>query len=661
MAVERKISTRLVLEGEKEYRAAIGNINNEYRLLQSRLNLVDSQFTGQKNTLAALEAKNKALNDVIANQVAKLKAENDALNNNKTLQADYAKKAEEAKAKLEALSTSTDDATKGTQEYKDKVAELEKEIAKYTTAGEKASDAVDRHATSANKAQASINQLNSELSKNDKYLDEAKASADGCAKSIDEMGKETKQAAEELKQLGNDGKQGINAIASALAAAGVAKSYHEIVEALTACIDKSREFESAMAGVAKTANLAGPELEAMGDSIKELSMTIPLTASNLAGIAAIGAQLQISTENLPAFTKVMADLGVATNLTSEDAATMLAQFANVTRMDPSNYSNLGSTVVALGNKFATSESNIVSMSQRLAASGTIAGLTEPEILALSAAMSSVGIEAEAGGTAMSQTLTAIEQAVASGGTKLNQFAEVAGMSASEFATTWQTSPMAAIQAFLQGLNDLEEQGGSATLVLEDMGLSGVRQSGMLKGLALASDQVTKATTVANKAWKENNALTKEAETRYATTDSKVKLFNNSVDALKISIGDQLTPALGTLADKGKDVVSWATDFIEQNEWLGPAITGVVAALATLTAGIIAVTVVIPALKAAWTALQGAMGPIGWISIAVGAIAGLGVAVATATSKSKENMDSLTTSAQGMADGAATASRPAWGV
>lgn len=647
MAVERKISTRLVLEGEKEYRAAIGNINNEYKLLQSRLNLVDSQFTGQKNTLAALEAKNKALNDVIANQVAKLKAENDALNSNKTLQADYAKKADEAKAKLEALSTSTDEATKGTQEYKDKVNALQKEYDKYTAASTKASDAVDRHTTNANKAQISINQLNAELSKNDKYLDEAKASADGCATSIDEMGKEVKQTADETQQLGDKGKQGINAVASALAAAGIAQAFREIADALNSAVGASINFESAMAGVAKTTNLEGPELKAMGDDIKALSLTMPVTADNLAGIAQIGAQLGISTDNLLEFSTVMANLGVSTNLTAEDAATMLAQFANVTRLDPTEYSNLGSTIVALGNNFATSESNIVSMAQRMAASGTIAGLTQPEILALATAMSSVGIEAEAGGTAMMQTLTAMEQAVASGGEKLDQFAKVAGMSASEFATTWQTAPMSAIQAFLKGLSDLQDEGGSATLVLEDMGLSGVRQSGMLKGLSLASDQVTKATNLANKSWKENNALTKEAETRYATTDSKIKMFKNSVTALQIAIGDQLTPALGEAADTGKGLLEWAANLVEQNEWLAPAIAGVVAALGALTVSVVAVTVVIPALKAAWVALQGAMGPIGWISAAVGAVAALGVGIASSVSKSKEGIDGLTESAKNM--------------
>ena len=48
------------------------------------------------------------------------------------------------------------------------------------------------------------------------------------------------------------------------------------------------------------------------------------------------------------------------------------------------------------NNFATTESEISTMSLRLAAAGTQIGLEESEILGLAAALSSLGIEAEAG-------------------------------------------------------------------------------------------------------------------------------------------------------------------------------------------------------------------------------------------------------------------------
>ncbi|HER3712340.1 TPA: phage tail tape measure protein, partial [Streptococcus pyogenes] len=78
---------------------------------------------------------------------------------------------------------------------------------------------------------------------------------------------------------------------------------------------------------------------------------------------------------------------------------------------------------------------------RIAASGKLAGLTNQEMLALATAMSSVGIEAEAGGTAMTQSLSAIERAVASGGDNLNKFAQIANMSSADFARAWKEKPI----------------------------------------------------------------------------------------------------------------------------------------------------------------------------------------------------------------------------
>ena len=128
-------------------------------------------------------------------------------------------------------------------------------------------------------------------------------------------------------------------------------------------------------------------------------------------------------------------------------------------MATDNYGRLGSVIVDLGNNFATTESEIVAMGTRLASAGKLAGLTEPEIMALAAAMSSVGIEAEAGGTAMTQTLNAIEKAVAKGGDDLAEFARIAGMSSEEFSSAWKNDAMSALTSFIGGLGKLDEQGG----------------------------------------------------------------------------------------------------------------------------------------------------------------------------------------------------------
>lgn len=222
------------------------------------------------------------------------------------------------------------------------------------------------------------------------------------------------------------------------------------------------------------------------------------------------------------------------------------------------------------NNFATTESDIVSMANRLAASGTLAGLTNQEILGLATAMSSVGIEAEAGGTAMTQTLAAIESAVAAGGEDLQKFATVAGESAQEFADKWKNHPIEAIQDFIRGLGKLDEKGESATMVLDDMGLSGVRQSNMLKSLALAADTMTGAVDLSNRAWSENTALTNEASTRYETTESKLRMLKNQVVDMAIDFGGPFVDALKNGLEASKPLIQTLSDMAKKFNELSPA-------------------------------------------------------------------------------------------
>lgn len=222
------------------------------------------------------------------------------------------------------------------------------------------------------------------------------------------------------------------------------------------------------------------------------------------------------------------------------------------------------------NNFATTESDIVSMANRLAASGTLAGLTNQEILGLATAMSSVGIEAEAGGTAMTQTLAAIESAVAAGGEDLQKFATVAGESAQEFADKWKNHPIEAIQDFIRGLGKLDEKGESATMVLDDMQLSGVRQSNMLKSLALAADTMTGAVDLSNRAWNENTALTNEASTRYETTESKLKMLKNQVVDMAIDFGGPFVDALKNGLEASKPLIQTLSDMAKKFNELSPA-------------------------------------------------------------------------------------------
>jgi len=367
-------------------------------------------------------------------------------------------------------------------------------------------------------------------------------------------------------------------IQTILTAIGAQKAIEWLVSQIKDAVKASIEFESAMAGVAKTTDFSAQELTAYGEAIKSMAEEIPLTTTELAGISEVAGQLGISgSENLLAFTDVMAKLGTATNMTSETAATMLAQFANITSMPTDQYSNLGSTIVDLGNNFATSESAITEMAQGMAAAATNAGIAEPEILALATAASSVGIEAAAGSTSWAQLIAKIQTAVETG-EDLDKWATVAGVSADEFKTAWGDNATNAINMFITGMKRTSDEGTSMIATLKDLGIVEIRQQRLVQSLANADGLLAKAITKGNAAWEENIALNKEAATRFQTTESKMQLLNNKVANLKTTIGDQLAPAFNNVLDVLTQVIDGFNDFAEKNEWLGPVLATVTAAL-----------------------------------------------------------------------------------
>ena len=451
------------------------------------------------------------------------------------------------------------------------------------------------------------------------------------AKARGELG----DTADSAESFGSRATQAVDAVSGVLAAAGIAALLKEIKQGFDECAQASMDFESAMTGVAKTTDLTDEELADMSDAIKAMSTEIPATTTDIAAVEEAAGQLGIQKDALLDFTRVMTMLGTATNMTAEDAATALARFANITGMSADNYDRLGAVIVDLGNNFATTESEITQMGTRLASGGRLAGLTEPQIMALAAAMSSVGIEAEAGGTAMTQTLNAIEKAVANGEDALQGFADVAGMSADEFAQTWSTDALDALTAFIRGLGTLDERGESAVLVLEDLGLKGIRQGNMLKSLALAADQMDSAVQTANTAWDENIALTNEANKRYATTQSKLDMMQNAYNNLKVAVGDAFAPALRDVYDAGTDVLNVLGAFVQENPALVKGVatfTGVVGGATVALTAYAAISKVIKALDMATLFA----GPAGAIMLGVTAVAALAAGIVALSEASRND-------------------------
>lgn len=510
---------------------------------------------------------------------------------------------------------------------------------------------IDKTSASLEKQTAKLNELSGALEEAGVNTDDLSHSSEQLAGKIDTLKKKQGEAADKAMTFGDKAGQAFNQVHEAIVAAGIAVALKEIYEYFASCAQASMDFESAITGVAKTTDLTDEELAAMSDSIKALSTEIPATTEEIAAVAEAAGQLGIQKDALLDFTEIMTMLGTATNMTADEAATSLARFANITGMATDNYGRLGSVIVDLGNNFATTESEIVAMGTRLASAGKLAGLTEPEIMALAAAMSSVGIEAEAGGTAMTQTLNAIEKAVAKGGDDLAEFARIAGMSSEEFSSAWKNDAMSALTSFIGGLGKLDEQGESTVLVLEDLGLTGIRQSNMLKALGLAADQMTGAVNTANTAWQQNTALTNEANKRYATAQSRLTMMQNAYNNLKVAIGDAYTPALSEAYGVGTKVLNEITKFVQANPGVVAAITGLFTALgaAAVAAAAFALKAKIAAAAAAFlTTVTPGVNVIMGVAAAVGVVtAGIIALASSAANDAVPSVKELTEAARGM--------------
>lgn len=331
------------------------------------------------------------------------------------------------------------------------------------------------------------------------------------------------------------------------------------------------DYESAFAGVKKTVDGTPQQFAQLSTSIREMAKEMPSSAVEIAHVAEAAGQLGVPIGAIKDFSKTMINLGVSTNLSSEEAASSIAKIGNIMQVSGKDLgtwsAHFGSSLVDLGNHFSTTERDIVEMTNRLAAGGKLAGLTTPEILGLATAMSSVGIEAEAGGSAMTQTLTGIGKAVSGVGKgakeKLEVIAQTAGMTAEQFSTAWKQKPAEALQAFIKGLQRAHDEGKNMDGILDELGMTGIRQGNMLKSLASASDKMSEAVSRSNTAWKENNALTNEASKRYETTESQLKIFKNKLTDIAIEFGGPLLKALNSGLDAAKPWLQTLSDMAKK--------------------------------------------------------------------------------------------------
>lgn len=487
---------------------------------------------------------------------------------------------------------------------------------------------------------------------------EAKQSASVLGSQMQAAGEKIQEVGEKIKGVGDK----ITGLGQTL----TQKVTVPIIAAFGGAVKSAMDWESAFTGVMKTvdetANTTYDDLKA---GINELAKTTASSQNEIAAVMEIAGQLGVSADDITDFTETVIKLKDTTNMTAEAAASDIAKFANVTKMSLDDIDKFGAAIVDLGNNYATTEADIMSMATRLAGAGSQVGLSQGEILGLATALSSVGIEAEMGGSAFSKAMIKMQVAVETGfdqvnevteragmslrdlelmstndtksfkelaqslgmttteikevitnGNNLNNFAEVAGTSTEDFVKLYRDDAPAALQAFISGLGDTESKGESTIAMLQDMGFTEVRLRDTLTRLANSQGLVTDAMTQGNEAWSENAALDAEAEKRYATMESQLSQLKARFTEVAVSIGEILMPYISQLMDFIEGLIEKWNGLDESQKGLIVKIAAIVAAIGP---AIVILGTLISSIGTIITAIGGAIKVIGVIMTAISGI------------------------------------------
>jgi len=553
-----------IKEAESTFRLAGAGVENFEKTVagtESKLSMLGQKLTQQNRAVdqysRALVAANQKLVDSYNRQERMKQALADT-----RVEMDRAKTAvDAAKATYERYSSTlgeSDSATiaaKGNlelakqeyQELADKVKLLEGQIKSNSKTMQNNADAISKAKTNLNNAKAAVKDTEAEIKKLTEELYRLKSGWTTAGDALTAFSKKCESLSKGMTTVGRGMTTALTAPITALGATAIKSSI---------------SYESAFTSVRKTVNATEEEFAALSNEIKQMSTEIATSAEDIAEVVAIAGQLGIENEHLMEFVRTMIDLGNSTDIVAEEAATTLAKFANIMNMDQGLFGNLGAALVDLGNNYATTESAIMEMSMRLAGAGNQVGLSEAQILGFATALSSLGIEAEMGGSAFSKALVKMEVAAATGGESLNDFAKISGLSAQQFKALWDSDPAAAFQAFIEGLAKMDEEGMSAIATLNEIGIAEVRLRDTLLRATNAHELFTQTQATANAAWNENLALTNEAEKRYATTQSKLLNLKNTAMLFAQQIGDDLNPTIQQLIEKGNELLN---SFLQMDE------------------------------------------------------------------------------------------------
>ena len=355
--------------------------------------------------------------------------------------------------------------------------------------------------------------------------------------------------------------------ANALQYAGMAYSVAQVADAAV-------KFESSMADVRKVVDFDSPEqFKQMGKDILDLSTRIPMAAEGLAQIVAAGGQSGIARDELLGFAESAAKMGVAFDITAEQAGDMMAKWRTAFKMGQSDVVKLADKINFLGNTTAASAPLISDVVTRIGPLGSVGGVASGEIAALGASLVGSGVTSEIAATGIKNLILALVSGESATKSQNEAFAAL-GLNAIDMAKYMQKDARGAILSVLEAVQRLDKE-QQASVMAE---LFGKESISAIAPLLSNLDALKTNFDAVSDASKYAGSMEKEFQTRAETTANAMELMNNSIYRTKVAIGQGLLPAIAPVASVVADAATAVGNFATEYPNLTGAVLGGTGAL-----------------------------------------------------------------------------------
>lgn len=368
---------------------------------------------------------------------------------------------------------------------------------------------------------------------------------------------------------------------------------------LTDGFNVAKEYETDVANIRK---VAGDLSDDVVDDLKRIAVETGKTFGEVSEYATISAALGLAGDEISSYTKALIDLNTVSGgaFSGEEGAKNVAVFLKQLNLGIDQAENFGSAIAVIGDKYADIGDETLNVATHLSGIATLVNTNQYELLGLAGVMADLGLSADTNANAVNrsflqiqkaveegkgkltaiastagmtseqfkrawgenavnaflkftdglkgETFTAINKAIDKSSSKVQEYADVLGMSADVFKEKWLSDSNAVFDMYIEKLGEMDEGSTDVSTSLTKIGLSSVNTAQTLLRLAGSGNEVRSAIQLATQAWDENTAIQEKTNILYSTTESKLNSFYESLRQAKGSVIENVLPTLKEMID-----------------------------------------------------------------------------------------------------------------